>query len=298
MKKVLYITIVLVLVAAMIFGGIYLNQRAIDTAYNYAITLIQNGSYEGALLELEKANPDVIEREEFMSDVKYGGLDEAYKNTIPLYSYAMAQLEYNDEDRYMQTVNEYLELIPADYNGELCEEINTFKGNFKPQYNEFLEEEKRKAEELRLQMEESNRQFYAKLKTKLPYEGMSEDYIDSTMMGRHDKLIADDDNDDFVYNVYYWNANNGDTMLAVSCINGKVDHVSKYYEWAYWTSDGKPKPNGTNYRSSSTKKSNKDSDLYNVNDHSDPEDFYDDNYDDFWDYEEAEDYYNSYHEDP
>ena len=132
-----------------------MNQRAIDTAYNYAITLIQNGSYEGALLELEKANPDVIERDGFMSDVKYGGLDEAYKNTIPLYAYAMAQLEYNDEDRYMQTVNEYLELIPADYNGELCEEINTFKGNFKPQYNEFLEEEKRKAEELRLQMEES-----------------------------------------------------------------------------------------------------------------------------------------------
>ena len=41
-----------------------------------------------------------------------------------------------------------------------------------------------------------------------------------------------------------------------------------------------------------------DEEPYNVNDYSDPEDFYDDNYDDFWDYEEAEDYYNSYHEDP
>lgn len=280
----------------MIFGGIYLNKKSIDNAYNYAITLIQNGSYEGALLELEKANPNLLDRKEFKDDLKYQKLNDAYKNTVPLYAYALAQAEYNDENKSMYTVNDYLELISTDYSGELCEEIKNFKGNFKPQYDEFLEEEKRKAEELRLQIEESNRQFYAKLKTKLPYEGMSEDYIDSTMMGKHDKLIADDDNDDFVYNVYYWNANNGDTMLAVSCINGKVDHVSKYYEWAYWTSDGKPKPNGTNYRSSSTKKRNKNSDPYNVNDYSDPEDFYDDNYDDFWDYEEAEDYYNSYHD--
>ena len=38
-------------------------------------------------------------------------------------------------------------------------------------------------------------------------------------------------------------------------------------------------------------------DRYNVNDYSNAEDFYDDNYDDFWEYEEAEEYYNKYHRD-
>ena len=77
MKKVLYITIVLILVAAMIFGGIYLNKKSIDNAYNHAITLIQSGSYEGALLELEKANPNLLDRKEFKDDVKYNKLNEA-----------------------------------------------------------------------------------------------------------------------------------------------------------------------------------------------------------------------------
>lgn len=52
------------------------------------------------------------------------------------------------------------------------------------------------------------------------------------------------------------------------------------------------------YYSSSAVDSSKSADPYNVYDYSDPEEFYEDNYDDFWDYEEAEDYYNSYHDDP
>ena len=62
MKKTLYIIITLLVIVAMIFGGIYLNKKAIDNSYNYAITLIQNGSYEGALLELEKAYPNLLDR--------------------------------------------------------------------------------------------------------------------------------------------------------------------------------------------------------------------------------------------
>ena len=85
----------------MIAGGFYLNQRAIDNAYNYAITLIQNGSYEGALSELEKANPNLLDRKEFKDDLKYHKLNEAYKNTVPLYAYALAQIEYNSESEYL-----------------------------------------------------------------------------------------------------------------------------------------------------------------------------------------------------
>lgn len=53
--------------------------------------------------------------------------------------------------------------------------------------------------------------------------------------------------------------------------------------------------------SSSTKKSysydsDNDDDPYDASSYSDAEDFYYDNCDDFWDYEEAEDYYNEYGE--
>jgi len=290
MKTKIYIAVVLLLICAMIFGGIYLNQKSIDKAYNYAITLIQNASYEGALSELEKANPDVIDQDDFKSDVKYGGLNKAYKNTIPLYSYAMAQLEYNDEERDMYTVNEYLELIPANYSGELCEEIKTFKENFKPQYDEFLAEQERLAEEQRKKDEEKRRireqEETEQLKKSLPYVGMSESKINGTVLGTNYEIVHNHEwikGERIRANVYRFKKGNAIIFVA-RCLNGRVDSVSDYRDdpWVI----------------RSTTPSKKSDDPYDVNEYSSPEDFYDDNYDDFWDYEEAEDYYNSYHEDP
>lgn len=47
----------------------------------------------------------------------------------------------------------------------------------------------------------------------------------------------------------------------------------------------------TTRRKTTRKKASTKKDKYNVYDYADPEDFYEDNYDDFWDYEDAEDYY-------
>ena len=296
MKTKIYIVTVLFVIVAMIFGGIYLNKKSIDNAYNYAITLIQNGSYEGALSELENANPNLLDRKEFKDDLKYHKLNEAYKNTVPLYAYALAQAEYNDENKSMYTVNDYLELIPTDYSGELCEEIKTFKGNFKPQYEEYLAERKRLDEELMRKVEESERQFYAKLRTKIPYEGMSESDINKTIMGNYHEI---DTSSKYGYTKYYWRTNSGEIMLIVTCKDRKVTSVSRYGWGYFWTEYIKPIWNGTNpYKNKKSNSSKKKEDPYNVNDYSDPEDFYYDNYDDFWEYEEAEDYYNRYHEDP
>ncbi len=296
MKKIIYIVVVLLVIGAMIFGGIYLNQKSIDDSYNNAITLIQNGTYEGALDELEKANPDVIDRDDFEWDLKRDNLGECYKNTVPLYAYAMAQMEYNLENGYMHTVNDCLELIPEDYNGELSDEIKTFKGNFKPQYDEFLKEQERLAEEARIATEKAYQEMYASLKKKIPYEGMPEAYINDTIMGKyHEK----DTSSKYGFTKYYWRTNYGDIMLIVSCYEGEVSSVSRYGWGYFWTDDIKPIWNGKNPYTSSSYKSeskSKKSDPYNVNDYSDPEDFYYDNYDDFWEYEEAEDYFNEHHD--
>ena len=45
MKKRIYIIISILLVSGIVFGGIYLYQKAVATAYNNAVTMIQNGSY-------------------------------------------------------------------------------------------------------------------------------------------------------------------------------------------------------------------------------------------------------------
>lgn len=294
MKKVLCIIAVLLLVCAMIFGGFYLYNKSIDNAYNSAIALIQIASYEDALAELEKANPDVFNQKEFYADVKNQNLEATHKNSVPLYAYAMAQAEYNSEDRNMDTVNEYLKCIPDEYSGELSEEIKTFKGNFKPQYDEFLAEKKREAEEQRLQRAERNRQYYAELRNKIPYKGMRESDINKTIMGRYHEIDTDSKYGD---TKYYWRTNYGEIMLIVTCKEGKVTSVSRYGWGYFWTEDIKPIWNGTNpYKNKKSSSSKKKEDPYDVNDYSDPEDFYYDNYDDFWDYEDAEDYFNEHHD--
>ena len=286
MKTKIYIFIVLVLICATIFGGIYLNRKSIDTAYNYAITLMQNGSYEGALGELEKANPNILNRKDFKSDMKYGSLNKCYKNSLPLYAYALAQQEYNSEDRYMQTVHDYLELIPADYSGELSEEIKTFKENFKPQYDEFLEEEKRKAEE-RLKIERE--QEAERLRNSVPYIGMSESKIGDTILGRNYEVLSSyewEKGEKIPVNIYHFKK--GSSIIFVAkCMRGSVFYVN----------DDRDDPWKTPSNNSYKNRSDNDN-PYNVNDYDTPDEFYEDNYTRFWDEDEAIDFYNRYHEDP
>ena len=307
MKRYLIgISIVLALVL-MFYGIIYLNNIAVDNAYNDAISLIKDGLYEKSLEMLERVNPSSIDREDFKSDVRKGYLYEAYKDSIPLYAFAMAQVEYNSEERYMHNVNEYLELIPKDYSGDLSAEIKTFRENFKTQYDKFLEEEKRKDEELRLRLEEIERDYYADLRTKIPYVGMSESDINSTIMGTYHEyehvVVGKGKRTEFDKNEYRWKNNNGKTILFVECQDGVVEYVIKYGENIYWTADGKPIFSGyrsgyssSSSSSSSSKKKVYNGDDYDVNDYYDAEDFYEDHYDDFYDYYDAEDYFDEYHD--
>ncbi len=293
--KILYISASLLVVCAVICGGMYLHKKLINDTYKSAISLIQNGAYKEAIEELEKTNQGNLNREVFRDNNMKHLAPDAYKNSIPLYAYALAQLEYNEEDAYLRTVNEYLEHISDDYSGELSGEIETFKWNFKPQYDEFLAEERRKSEELQRLLEESKREYYERLGTKIPYEGLSEDDINRTVMGKYHKK---DTSSQYGYTDYYWKTNFGEIMLIATCKEGKVISVSRYGWDYFWTKDMQPiwnaKKTYTNKKSSSDTKKK---DPYNVNDYSDPEDFYYDNYDDFWDYEDAEDYYYDNYED-
>lgn len=281
------------LIASIVVGGIYLHQKAVKTAYNNAITMIQAGSYGNGLGELEKINSK-IKRSDFLQDMKYKKISTSYKDTLYLYAYALAQLNYN-ESRSLPTVNNYLGLIPKGYSGELHEEIKTFRENFKSEYDVYLAEEARK----KVEHERAQRLSY---KDKIPYEGMSETYISDTAMGHyHDyesKLVGKGTHHQNIWHKYYWKTDAGKIILIVECVDEKVISVAKYYDTTQWTSDGKPifKQKGSSSSSTSTsrKKKTYNDDKYDVKDYYAAEDFYYDHYDDFYDYEEAEDYYNEH----
>lgn len=295
----------LIVVCGLIFGSVYMYNKSIDNAYNDTVDLVRSGSYEEALAEFENTNPEVLDRDDFKFNINSGDLGECYKNTVYLYSYALARFEYDSEDKYMRVINDYLNFIPSNYNGELSEEISKFKESFKPLYDEYLAEEERKAEEERIEREKREKEFVASLRKKIPYEGMSEKYINSTAAGSADKheseyVKARKSKPGYELDKYYWKSNdNKDTVLFVECRDGRVTKVTKYYESTYWTKSGMPMFWATRSKATTQKKSStkKKEDPYNVNDYSDPEDFYEDNYDDFWDYEDAEDYYNEHYDD-
>ena len=295
MKSRIWFVVIVFLLAAAIIGGIYVHNKNIEDTYNNAVNLIKSEAYEDGLAELDKANPEPIDRDDFMWDARRNEIEKPYKNTIPLYAYALAQIEYKSEDVSLYTVNDLLDLIPANYGGELSEEIKKFKADFKPQYDDYLAERERIAEQERQKQLQETKE---RLKNTIPYEGMSESYIDLTAMGKHhayeSSVIGKGKRNEHIEHEYKWMTNSGKTILIVDCEDGVVESVYKYWEDKYWTADGKPIYSGTRsgYSSSSSgKKKVYNDDSYNVNDYYDAEDFYEDYYDDFYDYEDAEDYF-------
>ena len=283
LNEELFSRVIAFLLAAAIISGIYVYNKNIEDTYNNAVNLIKSEAYEDGLAELDKANPEPIDRDDFMWDARRNEIEKPYKNTIPLYAYALAQIEYKSEDVSLYTVNDFLDLIPANYSGELSEEIKKFKADFKPQYDDYLAERERIDEQERQKQLQETKE---RLKNTIPYEGMSESYIDLTAIGKHhayeSSVIGKGKRNEHIEHEYKWMTNSGKTILIVDCEDGVVESVYKYWEDKYWTADGKPIYSGTRsgYSSSSSgKKKVYNDDSYNVNDYYDAEDYFDENRD-------------------
>ena len=264
MKKRTYIIIILLITAIILIPRIYqayIKQKETDTAYNYAVTLLRNNAYNAALAELEKASPQITEMEDFEKKIKDYNAENAYKNTVFLYAYALAHINYDDGGE-MSDTNEYLELIPDDYSGELSKEISIFKTKFKTEYDEYLAEKARKAEEIRKKA----------AKKDIPQKNMNETPVSDTSSPSEKETVND----------------SGNTLKIHS------DNIHSATKYSSSNSSGSVSRNNGNNNSSSRKTKVYNGDDYDVKDYYDAEDFYDDHYDDFYDYEEAEDYYNEH----
>lgn len=146
-KRIVQIAVILLLIGAAVFGWRYIKQRSAETAYAEAIELIGQGKFEKASDKLIEANGGELKRDKFISDVTNKKSDVGYKNTTVLYSYTMAQSNYNINVRPMETIRNYLSYIPDDYSGEFADEIRTFKENFTSEFDEYLAKKEREKQE-------------------------------------------------------------------------------------------------------------------------------------------------------
>lgn len=254
-KLVLAIMIASILLVVI---GETMQNNHIVTTYENALELISAERYEEALNNLKTIR----------------GKD--YQDTFPWIFYCNAKIAYAagdideayDECYFMQF--EYL-------SEEREKEIDAFKKKVEEEYDEYL---KREYQKRQLEYEQ-------KVKTGVPFVGMSESDIDKTILGapssdiRHNsENINGERYDANLYDFYL----DSELIYTARCVQGKVTEV-----WDY-----RDAPISKRKKSYVLKRKEKDYDPYDASEYNDPEDFYYDNYDDFWDYEEAEDYWNEF----
>lgn len=180
-----------------------------------------------------------------------------------------------------------LAFFTDEYSGYMSDYILDLKSREKEitrkceEYFESVEKAKQAEEEKRLK----------KLKASPPYEGLSEDDIDNTSWGKHiyAKKVS----------LYTYSNELKKHGVSFSDSNGKIYTFSgTHYRYAL-CGDGRvliaslEKIRSNQYYANYIPSND---DEYNVSDYSNADDFYYDNYDDFWDYYDAEDYYDEHSE--
>lgn len=182
----------------MIYGIVHF--IIMNNQYNKVIEVIKQGDYtraEEMLIDMNvKHKDDNLERSEFgrCSMLLYecedvDNLKHYFANSAVLYIYITA-MEYYDNNQF-ELANDRINLVHENYRGALCEEIKKSKQEINQRYEEYKKElEKAKEEYLRTLPErmakkvaeekqklEEKRTSYA---DELPYQGMSELYIEYT----------------------------------------------------------------------------------------------------------------------
>ena len=247
----------------LIVQGI-LHQDFVQNTYNQAMSLTFSGQYDEAASLL-----DTI-------------IEEKYMDTASLRRYCNAQIDYANGDyksAHMNASSLKFSYLSEEQDAAVLasvEQIDT-------QYEINMEQER-----IRQQAE-----YEHSIRTGVPFVGMPESCIADTSLGapsskiRHNNQVKSGE----IYrcNLYDFYIN-GHLIFTARCMEGRVIQV--------WDSRDKvntsiPYPSSPSHSSSAH--SSRDSDPYHAADYSDEEDFYEDHWDDFFDFEDAEDYWREHH---
>ena len=225
--------------------------------YEQAVALYDGGSYD--------------EAKELFYDVP----DRDFRDTRAYIALCRARIAYrngNINAAYHDLKN--VRLYGA--SGEQLEALKAFEETLDAEY-EIYKKEKVIADK---------RAYRDRITNGVPYVGMPESEIRNTSLGapsgnvRHNTEMKNGQPHDA--NIYDFKNGNA-TIFTARCVDGYVINV-----WDHRDNPVVP------YRPEKSTKSY-DDDPFNVHDYIHPDDFYYDHYDDFIDYEDAEDYYNEHH---
>lgn len=307
----------------------------INKQYNEVIAVIKQGDYitaEEMLIDLNVTDKNDDEKRAYFRfyavvSCEYPDIENVehyFADSAVLYVYISA-MEYYNDDKFEYAKNR-INLVPENYSGALCEEIKASKQEINKRYEEYEQElEKAKEEYIRTSREKLEKEKQEKKQKlaeemdsyadKLPYEGMSEFFIEYTQLGKPDKYRREESCDTFIWY---------DKGYCVRCRSGKVEYVEnismeilKEDYNGYWMKDFDSKVIadvfsvegrwiGANLSQSSShsspsygyshRSSNCRSDPYNVYDYDDAEDFYYDNEEDFDGIDDAESYFDEHND--
>jgi len=139
--------------------------------------------------------------------------------------------------------------------------------------------------------------YEAKVRSGLPFVGMPEKYVSSTLLGEFSRCerngTAYPGGRKTIGNIYYYKRD-AKVYFCVFCTGGQVAEV-------YDNRDGNAHYPGrlingsTSTHQSATTDSNDDSDPYHASDYPDEEEFYEEHWDDFFDFEDADTYWQEHH---
>lgn len=211
--------------------------------------------------------------------------DSGYKSARALRDYCMAHLDYAQGDvekayHEMIWVDDYIYDLSYLSDAQL-EETRAFRKQLK---NEAIGY---RVEQLVREKEEAK----ARLRNRVPYPGMSEDDIAFTSLGSPNPGVSHDyetfRGEQFKVNRYTFTHKNR-IIFEATCARGMVIRVSDLRDSAALPSraPAAPKPEADNA----------EEDPFHARDFIDAEDFYDEYYDDFYDFEDAEDYFYEHQE--
>ena len=266
-EKVIIIATILIIVISFPFLAVQsektakvrdeeLRESRKQEQYQKAVSCMENDEYEQAIELFKKLPRDY---EDTMYILKYAKYCQGVADDVGLEKLYRLTWDFPDENKYT---------------GKYAEEMETVKKEIKSQYEEYT-----------AQKEKEEREEIAK---DVPYKGMAEKYINSTILGsakdkkeEHYWRDTPGKRTQEVQYRYTWYDSNRVKIYDAVCRNGKVNQVIKY---VHTTSSNKKK----SYKSIAK---NGSMDMYDVYDYDDPEDFYYDHIDEFDDIQDAEDYW-------
>lgn len=260
------------LCAALALGLFWLRAaRANRAAYTAAEQLIAQGEYAQAKDQLA---PLAL---------------KDYRAAFVLRSYCLARLAYGRAGGDLQSVRDALSSLPSSQTEDLSAaqkaEIEAFRQEMEQERDRLIKEaewQQRVAEQ-----EEAERRQLEQLRSGPPYKGMAEKWIGDTALGspspevRRQYIWYNDSSR--MANLYDFTDPDGTLLYTVGCVGGRVVRIWDKRPVGYAPSPT-PKP---------TPKP--DSDPYRAGEFSDPESFYDEYWDEFDNYYDAEYYWETHH---